>query len=273
MVTFPNGLAYRPGVKQHLVVSISDITARRWGFELTARTANNPKNMAGFLSPTDNRTQLMCSSADLVRQVNASVTCPANLPLAYIEHTLAGYNVLQANPGRFEFDWTPPVSDVGLITIYVAGMGADGNLGQGGDHTYTASYTLGIGTPPPGCTTANHNHGEEQHNRNSRHASPYRIRRFRRNVTLFLGNQRDTGSRNNPGCRRSARRSTDLRWTVLFHHYCRRRCGKPGVVADNSVNCPLPEHYPGRGATGYRWTAVQLYNDSRRNSNSWSMGG
>src|SRR5438067_10495882 len=39
-VTFPNGLTYTPGVKQHLIVTITDPTAKRWGFELTARTAD-----------------------------------------------------------------------------------------------------------------------------------------------------------------------------------------------------------------------------------------
>src|SRR5947208_6141090 len=44
-VTFPNGLTYTPGVKQHLVVTITDSTAKRWGFELTARTGD-PSKMA-----------------------------------------------------------------------------------------------------------------------------------------------------------------------------------------------------------------------------------
>ena len=38
-VTFPNGMTYTPGVKQHLTVTISDPapTQRAWGFQLTAR--------------------------------------------------------------------------------------------------------------------------------------------------------------------------------------------------------------------------------------------
>src|ERR1044072_3154902 len=35
-VTFPNGLTYTPGVTQHLVVTVDDSRARRWGIELTA---------------------------------------------------------------------------------------------------------------------------------------------------------------------------------------------------------------------------------------------
>ena len=60
-VSFPGGLTYAPGVKQHLVVTIDDARARRWGFELTARLTGNPKTVAGTFSPSDSRTQLMCS--------------------------------------------------------------------------------------------------------------------------------------------------------------------------------------------------------------------
>jgi hypothetical protein len=138
-VTFPNNLTYTPGAKQHLVVTVDDSKQRRWGFELTARLAGDSTKMAGTFSPTDNRTQLICSSADLVRQQNFSTACPANLPLSYIEHTLNGYNVLQPNPGKYEFDWNPPATDVGPVVIYVAGNAANGDLTQNGDHVYTAN--------------------------------------------------------------------------------------------------------------------------------------
>src|SRR3954468_1600732 len=36
-VPFPNAGHYVPGVKQHLVVTISDPAQRVWGFQLTAR--------------------------------------------------------------------------------------------------------------------------------------------------------------------------------------------------------------------------------------------
>src|SRR5215831_3248243 len=77
-VAFPNGLTYTPGVKQHLVVSVDDSKQKKWGFELTARTADT-KTMAGTFSPTDNRTQVVCAPADLTRTVNSP--CPSNLPL------------------------------------------------------------------------------------------------------------------------------------------------------------------------------------------------
>jgi uncharacterized protein (TIGR03437 family) len=141
-------MTYVPGVTQHLVVSIDDAKGRRWGFELTARLAGDTKTMGGSFTPTDGRTQLMCASADLIRQVNAKSSCAANLPLVYVEHTQAGYQVNQSGPGRYEFDWAPPAADAGPVTIYVAANAANGDLTQNGDHIYTASYTL---TPQPPC--------------------------------------------------------------------------------------------------------------------------
>jgi hypothetical protein len=147
-VSFANGLTYAPGVKQHLVVTIDDSKQKKWGFELTARTADATV-VAGTFSPTDNRTQLMCSSADFVQQINNPTACPSNRPLVYIEHTLAGYNANQTSPGKYEFDWTPPATDVGPITIYVGANAANGDLTSNGDRIYTATYTL---TNQPACS-------------------------------------------------------------------------------------------------------------------------
>jgi hypothetical protein len=115
--------------------------------------------MAGTFTPTDKNTALICdTAADLgiwTKEQTSSTACPASTPLAYIEHTLAGYNATQPNPGTYSFDWTPPASDVGSITIYVAANAANGDLQSTGDHIYTATYTLSSGgsAPPPDTVT------------------------------------------------------------------------------------------------------------------------
>jgi uncharacterized protein (TIGR03437 family) len=148
-VTFPSGLMYTPGIKQHLIVTITDPAQRRWGFELTARTSD-PKTMAGTFTPSDGRTQVLCASTNLFNQNPGNPGCPAGLPLQYVEHTLAGYNTIQANPAKYEFDWTPPATNLGNITIYVAANAANGDLKETGDHIYTNKYTLtpAGGLPP-----------------------------------------------------------------------------------------------------------------------------
>src|ERR1035437_6327318 len=63
-VAFPNGQTYIPGVKQHLVVTIADPSQRAWGFQLTARLANDTTTVAGTFASTDPNTTLICSSSD-----------------------------------------------------------------------------------------------------------------------------------------------------------------------------------------------------------------
>lgn len=159
-VSFPNGTTYTPGVKQHLVVTIADPTQRAWGFQLTARQESSTSTMAGSFASTDRNTLVMCgtTSANTFNEQELDYpnpqNCPATKPLAYIEHSLAGYNATrgQTNSATYEFDWTPPASNVGNITIYVAGNAANGDLTTSGDHIYTTTFTLtpstGGGTPP-----------------------------------------------------------------------------------------------------------------------------
>ena len=150
-VAFPNGLTYAPGVKQHLVVTIADsaATQQSWGFQLTARSATNPQSQAGTFTPTDTYTQVLCASSSLIQG-----SCGSSAPLAYIEHTLAGVQKALGHSGSwtYEFDWTPPASSSGNITIYLAG-----NAGlpvqpftANGAHIYTKTYTLTPGAPPTG---------------------------------------------------------------------------------------------------------------------------
>jgi uncharacterized protein (TIGR03437 family) len=168
-IKFPNGLTYVPGVQQHLTVTISDPapTQVAWGFEVTARQSSNPATMTGTFSPSDQYTQIMCSRADFnVFDVyclpgagqgctfqSSAPACPANEPLQYMEHSYSGYVHTQGqNSGTYQFDWTPPSTNVGNITFYIAGnAGVGGVPNQNGDHIYATTFTLappGNGIPP-----------------------------------------------------------------------------------------------------------------------------
>jgi uncharacterized protein (TIGR03437 family) len=159
-VAFPNGQNYVPGVKQHLVVTIADSAQRAWGFQLTTRLASNTATQAGSFSFTDANTLLMCTAANLQSFTaqcknsgsdscsNSNTTCPANTALQYIEHSLTGYTASRGHTGSqtYEFDWTPPATAQGNVTLYVAGNAANGDLTVNGDHIYTTTYTLTPGT-------------------------------------------------------------------------------------------------------------------------------
>src|SRR5690349_11752978 len=87
-VAFPFGLTYTPGTKQHLVVTISDPTARAWGFQLTARQASAPTTMAGSFTSTDRTTSVLCmptpSSPNFVfAEFGENQNCAVTRPFAY----------------------------------------------------------------------------------------------------------------------------------------------------------------------------------------------
>jgi uncharacterized protein (TIGR03437 family) len=157
-ISFPNGQTYVPGVKQHLTVTIADPapTQQAWGFQLTARPSSSASTMAGSFAFTDANTLLMCATPNRsafqaqcqnTRSdscTNANTTCPSGLTLQYIEHSLTGFNTTHgAGSGTYQFDWTPPATNVGNVVLYVAGnAGVAGPPNQNGDHIYTTSYTL-----------------------------------------------------------------------------------------------------------------------------------
>jgi uncharacterized protein (TIGR03437 family) len=153
-VTFPSGQTYTPGVKQHLIVTITDAstTGRAWGFQLTARQSSATNTMAGALSSTDANTLLMCADpANLQNEQEMAFGtnaqgCPSKLPLGYIEHSLTGYNSTLQKMGSatYQFDWTPPASNIGNITLYVAANSgpATASPTQTGADVYTKTYTL-----------------------------------------------------------------------------------------------------------------------------------
>ena len=155
-VNFPNGATYTPGVNQHLTVTISDpaTTQRAWGFQLTARNASASATLAGTFASTDALTTLMCASANLGQQLEVDFSaakaqaCPASLTLQYIEHSLTGYQSSLGHTGSYtyEFDWTPPATNVGNITIYVAANAANGDLTVNGDHIYATTFTVSPAT-------------------------------------------------------------------------------------------------------------------------------
>jgi uncharacterized protein (TIGR03437 family) len=170
-VTFSNRMTYTPGVAQQLSVTIADPapTQKAAGFQLTARLASSPNTMAGTFATVDTNTQVLCSTPSLsfgavTYQVANGLSCKASQPLEYIEQTGTQTDPLLSNgqygPGGYEnsithglpytytFMWTPPATNVGNVTIYVAGNAGVGNPPTDvGDHIYATTYTL---TPSAG---------------------------------------------------------------------------------------------------------------------------
>src|SRR5690349_2174227 len=64
------GSTYTQGTTQKISVTVNDPKQRRWGFQLTARSASDPTAQAGAFTPLDTLTQLVCSDvADLATTI------------------------------------------------------------------------------------------------------------------------------------------------------------------------------------------------------------
>ena len=125
---------YIPGVKQRIVVQVAHPDQQRWGFEMTARPNSNlDKGQAGTLIPIDNTTQVICEDFG---------TLPCGSGPTFITHTTVGTRNGQRIGGSFQFDWTPPATDIGPVTLYVSGNAANGNGSTTGDFIYTSNLVL-----------------------------------------------------------------------------------------------------------------------------------
>ena len=137
-VAFPSGLTYTPGVRQTLTVTVTDPTARGFGFQVTVRSASNTKTQAGSLTATGASTFVLCSSGDFGRQSDKGATCPAAQPIESIQQAEA----LRAPNNSWTILWDPPTTAQGNVVVYVAANGANLNGQNSGDRIFTANYTL-----------------------------------------------------------------------------------------------------------------------------------
>lgn len=147
-ILLQGGAVYVPGVKQRVMVQVSDPNQERWGFELSARLNSDlEKGQAGDLTPVDSFTQVICED---------SAPKPCASGPAFIEHTSAGTRLGTKGSAIFQFDWTPPAANAGPITLYAAGNAANGNGSPTGDQIYTTSIQLNPAIPAaPAVTSGN----------------------------------------------------------------------------------------------------------------------
>lgn len=131
-VTITAPASYTSGSSNTVTVTVSDPNQRRWGFELSARTAGGQQ--AGTLVPTDGTTQVKSLSG-----------------IQYIEHTNAPTTAAGVG-ATFSFSWQAPDVSTGPVTFYAAGNAANANFSSdSGDRIYTSSLAIqpqAAGPPP-----------------------------------------------------------------------------------------------------------------------------
>ncbi|MBI3895490.1 MAG: hypothetical protein HY313_06125 [Acidobacteria bacterium] len=124
-VTISAPSSYTSGATYPIHVIVTDPTARRWGFELSARTLNGQQ--AGMLiAGNDGNSQLLS---------------PIN-GIQYVGHTLQGSRGGVTGSVSFDFPWQAPDVSAGPIIFHAAGDGANNDFNTTGDHIYTTSITV-----------------------------------------------------------------------------------------------------------------------------------
>lgn len=143
----PGGLTYVPGQKQRITVVITDTnaTTRNYGFQASARLSSNEANGQAGTFTLVGRDLILCADG----RERTTAACPSSAPLEFVSHGDSSNRT-----GRFEFDWTPPATDVGPVKIYVAGNAANGNGSNLGDRIYTTNVTLTPVTNRPAITSS-----------------------------------------------------------------------------------------------------------------------
>ena len=135
-----NAVTYSAGQKVHLTVTVSDPTAQRWGFELTARSSATPSTAVGTLS---------LAPADDTAQISGATGA-----IQYVTHTSAGTRPGATGSAAWDVFWTAPAASAGSVTFYAAGNAANNNDAPSGDKIYSTSTALPAASATSGNTTS-----------------------------------------------------------------------------------------------------------------------
>lgn len=125
---------WTPGQQMRVRVTLADPAARRWGFQLTARSATSPTANAGTFALAD----------DSVTRIETGMDNSQ-----YVEHNSAGSRLGQKDSSTWEVLWTAPAAGFGPVTFYAAGNGANGDNTNDGDQIYTTSLTVNAAESKP----------------------------------------------------------------------------------------------------------------------------
>ena len=127
-----NQYLYQPGETAPVVVSVSDPSKVRWGFELTARSEDGCLQ-AGRFSLSD--------ASDNV-QIRDDTAAPGPCPEATIQFPMHLFPKGGLGGASYELSWTAPASEIGPIVFAAAGNAANGNNLRTGDSIYTTQATV-----------------------------------------------------------------------------------------------------------------------------------
>jgi hypothetical protein len=124
---------YVPGQRYEITVRhiTSDLSRKRWGFQLTALNADRKR--AGMYFSDDNLIRVHGGIVDFG---------PEEIDRLYAEHNSMSTFPGQMGGASWTFTWGSPGRKVGPVTFYAGGLQADNDGTVQGDQTYTTNITV-----------------------------------------------------------------------------------------------------------------------------------
>lgn len=120
---------YLPGHTYPITVSMSETAVSRFGFQLVVLKDSDSLNAGNLVITDAARTQIITNQIEFTDR-------------QYITYTYQGTVPSGPGIGQWTFNWTAPAQNQGPVTLYVAGVSANDDNSDGGDHVYTASKKL-----------------------------------------------------------------------------------------------------------------------------------
>ncbi len=130
MVFGNNETQYVPGQQYTIQVSTIDPTKVQFGFQITALAGGIGATVGVFaVTNTANTTTQTGTVTGFLRK--------------YVSHRAAN------STQNWTFNWTAPPTDIGPITFFLVGVGANDNNSDTGDKVYSTTFTITATPPPP----------------------------------------------------------------------------------------------------------------------------
>lgn len=129
---------YVPGSVQEVRVVLTNPAAQAWGFQLSARRADDNSLPAGTFEAVNNFVAVRCSNGNFAPGDFAP--CPDGNP-QYVSQSSSGAELGGGGAGQqaFFFNWSAPAEDVGEVIFAASGLAANGDNGTSSDRSATTT--------------------------------------------------------------------------------------------------------------------------------------
>jgi hypothetical protein len=120
---------YVPGQTYSITAQVTQQGLKRFGFQVVALADRDSTNAGSFQVIESSRTQIIPGAGVFSQR-------------KYMTYTFAGSAAPLQGENQWTFNWTAPSSDIGPVTLYLAGIAANDDGTDMGDYCYLKSFKL-----------------------------------------------------------------------------------------------------------------------------------